>query len=241
MATICVINPVTTRELLEESRREFSQAARDDTEFVHHLLDEGPVSIESEYDEALALPGLLERVQEAQFAGVDAIIINCASDPGLDAARELSSIPVIGVAQAAFSLATVLAQKFSVIAILERDIPDLDRMFRIYGVLDRVASVRPIHIPVLALFGDHEAAVEATTRAAMEAVQEDGAEAVTVDCTGLSHVLAETRRRLQDQGVDVPLIDPIQAAVALAESLVAMGLSHSKRTWPDPPEKQPLP
>ncbi len=237
MTRIRVITPVTTPELLPEAKREFALAARPDTDVSHVLLERGPASIESEYDEAMALPDILRHVEAAQTDGSEAIIINCASDPGLDAAREISGIPVVGVAEAAFSLATVLSQRFSVIAILERDLPDLDRMFRVYGVLDRIASVRPIGIPVLSLFGDHEAAVEATTEAALAALREDGAEAITVDCTGLSGVLAEVRTRLTEAGFEVPVIDPIAAAVALAESLHAMGLSHSKRTWPLPPAK----
>ena len=232
-----IVNPVITRELLAESERAFGGVARQGTELSHVLLERGPASIESEYDEAIALPDTLRRVQEAQADGMDAVIINCASDPGLDAARELSSIPVIGVAQAAFSLATVLAQKFSVVAILERDIPDLDRMFRLYGMLDRVASVRVMQMPVLELFKDQKKAVRATTDAALLALREDGAEAITFDCTGLTGIVTEIKSNLAAEGFEVPVIDPVAASMKLAESLVELNLCHSKLTYPDPPKK----
>ena len=220
------------------SEREFGGAARQGTELSHVMLERGPASIESEYDEAMALPDTLRQVQKAQADGTDAIIINCASDPGLDAARELSSIPVVGVAQAAFSLATVLAQKFSVVAILERDIPDLDRMFRLYGVLDRVASVRVMDMPVLELFKDRKKAICAMTDAALLALREDRAEAITFDCTGLSGIVTEIKSNLAAEGFEVPVIDPVAASMKLAESLVELKLCHSKLTYPDPPEKE---
>jgi len=234
---IRVITPVTTREVLAECAQEYALSAGSGTQLSHVLLEHGPVSIESEYDEALALPGLLAEVRKAETEGMQAIIINCASDPGLDAARELASIPVIGVAQAAFALTTQLAQRFSVIAILERDRPDLDRMFRLYGVLDRVASVRVMDMAVLELFREHDKAIRAMTQAALLALREDGAEAITFDCTGLSAIVPEVRRRLVAEGFDVPVINPVSAAVKLAEGLVELGLCHSKLTYPDPPRK----
>ena len=235
---IRIITPVITEEVLAESRREFGAVARADTELSHVIIARGPASIESEYDAAMALPDTLRQVEKAQADGVDAVIINCASDPGLGAARELASIPVIGVAQAAFSLATVLAQKFSVVAILQRDIPDLDRMFRIYGVLDRVASVRVMNIPVLDLFGDREKTVRAMTDAALLALTQDRAEAITFDCTGLSGMAEDIKSNLAAEGFNVPVIDPVAASVKLAESLVELRLCHSKLTYPDPPRKK---
>ncbi|SVC30054.1 uncharacterized protein METZ01_LOCUS282908 [marine metagenome] len=223
---------------MPEQERDFGSVARKDTELSHVMLEHGPVSIESEYDEAIALPGILKQVAIAESEGMDAIIINCASDPGIDAARELVSIPVIGPAQAAFSLATILSQKFSVIAILERDIPDLDRMFRLYGIHDKVASVRVMDIPVLDLFKDRDKAIDAMTSAALLTLREDHTEAITFDCTGLTGIVADVKSNLLQEGFDVPVIEPVASAVKLAESMVDLGVSHSKLTYPDPPQKK---
>jgi len=223
---------------MPEQERDFGSVARKDTELSHVMLEHGPVSIESEYDEAIALPGILKQVAIAESEGMDAIIINCASDPGIDAARELVSIPVIGPAQAAFSLATILSQKFSVIAILERDIPDLDRMFRLYGIHDKVASVRVMDIPVLDLFKDRDKAIDAMTSAALLTLREDRTEAITFDCTGLTGIVADVKSNLLQEGFDVPVIEPVASAVKLAESMVDLGVSHSKLTYPDPPQKK---
>ena len=68
----------------------------------------GPASIESHYDEALAVPGLLEQIALGEAEGVDAYVVACFGDPGLDAARELARGPVIGIAEAAMHAAALL-------------------------------------------------------------------------------------------------------------------------------------
>ena len=238
MRRIRVITPVITESVLEESEQSYAEYASSRTELSHVILQRGPASVESEYEEALALPDLLRQVKLANDDNMDAVIIDCASDPGLEAAREISTIPVIGVAQASFSLATMLAQRFSVIAILERDLPDMDRLFRQYGILDRVASVRLIDIPVLDLFQDHEGTTQAATEAALRSIHEDRAEAITFNCTGLSGVVRGVEENLIASGYHVPVIDPVAAGVKMAEGLVDLGLCHSKVTFPIPPEKK---
>ncbi|RKL56161.1 aspartate/glutamate racemase family protein, partial [Acinetobacter baumannii] len=61
----------------------------------------GPATIESYYDEALSAVGVLEEIHQGEFVGVDAYIIACFGDPALYAAREITSAPVIGIADAA--------------------------------------------------------------------------------------------------------------------------------------------
>jgi allantoin racemase len=110
-------------------------------------------------------------------------------------------------------------------------------MFRLYGVLDRVASVRVMDMPVLELARQRDKAIDAMTDAALLALRQDRAEAITFDCTGLSSMVPTIKQRLADAGFDVPVINPVAAAMKLAEGLVELGLCHSKLTYPDPPRK----
>ncbi len=234
---IRVIVPVTTETFVAETDVAYRAAARPDTVITTVGLDRGPASIECDYEEALAVPDVLAKVRRAAEEGADAVVIDCMMDPGLDAARELVSIPVVGPVQASFHLAAMLAYRFSVVTILERDLPLLDRLFRKYGVAEKVASVRVINVPVLEL--DDEARVAtAATEAAAQAVREDGAHAIVFGCTGMRGVTEAVAQALAEQGLAVPVINPSVAALKLAESLVDMGLSHSKRTYSAPPEKE---
>src|SRR4051795_6421317 len=75
----------------------------------------GPASIESHYDEALSVPGLLTEIAAGERDGVDGYVLACFGDPGLDAARELATGPVLGIAEAAMHVAALLGRGFSVV------------------------------------------------------------------------------------------------------------------------------
>ncbi len=233
-----VIVPVTTKEFVAATGPQYAAAARPDVEISVVGLDRGPASLESDYEDALAVPDILAKVRAADAEGMDAVIIDCMADPGLAPARELASIPVIGPAQAAMHLAAILAHRFSVMTVLERDIPLIDRLARLYGLEGNLASVRPVNIPVLELDRDRERLMGALVEQSARAVVEDGAHILLFGCTGMSGLAQQVEQALAELGCTVPVIDPSLAALKLAEGLADMSLSHSKRTYPPPPPKE---
>jgi len=235
---IRVIVPVTTKEFVAATWPQYAVAARPDTEISVVGLDRGPASLESDYEDALAVPDILARVRAAEAEGMGAVIIDCMTDPGLAPARELASIPVVGPAQAAMHLAAILAHRFSVMTVLERDIPLFDRLARLYGLEGNLASVRPVNIPVLELGRDRERLMGALVEQSARAVLEDGAHILVFGCTGMMGSAQQVEQALAERGCAVPVIDPSLAALKLAEGLVDMGLCHSKRTYPPPPPKE---
>ncbi len=237
---IRVIAPVTTRSFLGPTEQIYVAGARPDSEISVVGLDRGPASLESDYEDALAVPDLLNKVRAAEREGADAVVIDCMADPGLRPARELVSIPVIGAAQASMHLAAILAHRFSVATILERDIPLIERRARLYGLRDKFASARPVNIPVLELHQDRDRLLEALIRESAKAVLEDGAQAIVFGCTGMRGLARGVQGGLAQRGCEVPVIDPSLAALKWAESLVETRLAHSKRTYPHPPEKEIL-
>jgi len=228
---IRVIIQTLPYETVDATQALFAAAARSEVEISVVCLDKGPSSIESDYEEAMAVPDILTKVRTAEAEGVDAVIIDCMADPGLSPARELASIPVIGPAQAAMHLAAMLGHRFSVIAVLERDIPPIGRQARLYGLERELASVRLVNIPVLNLDNDCERLVGALAEQATRAVTADGAHVIVLGCTTMMGLARQVEMALAERGYVVPVIDPGVAAVKLAEGLVDMKLAHSKRTY----------
>src|SRR5215470_15486805 len=111
----------------------------------------GPPSIEGAYDDAFAVPGLLARIAEGEAAGAAAHVIACFDDTGLEAARALSLAPVVGIGEAGFHLATLLAHRFAVVTTLSRSVPVIENNLLRYGLERRCARVRATDVPVLAL------------------------------------------------------------------------------------------
>jgi allantoin racemase len=231
-----VVTPITTKGFM--CADDFAQIVRPDTILSHVDLDHGPPSIESEFDEMLAAPETVARIIEAERDGMDAVVINCMGDPGMLAGREAVSIPVIGPCEATMHVASMLGHTFSVITVLKHLRPLFENRAAVYGLRDKLASVRAVEIPVLELESDRERLVRALSDEAVQAIEHDGAHVMIFGCTGMLGAAEAVERELATRGYEhVPVIDSMVWAIKLTEAMVDMGLRHSKRTWPFPPQK----
>ena len=230
-----LITPIVTRGV--RTLDDVEPLVRDGLSITHSLLDRGPSSIESRFDEALALPDTVKRALQAEINGASAIVIDCMGDPGLHACREAVSIPVLGAGQTAMHLAGLLGHRFAFITVLDRIRPLVEDLIAAYGLGEKYASFGAVDIPVLELTRDAQALNAALTERAVASIEGDGVDVVVLGCTGFLGCAQAMRTSLLALGHDVPVIDPIPAAVLLAEALVKAGLSHSKRAFPMPGSK----
>ncbi len=218
-----VVNPNTTASMTVKIAAAARVAAASGTEIVAATSAEGPVSIEGFFDGALSLPGLLAAILTAERAGVDAHVIACFDDTGLDAARSLAEAPVVGIGEAAYHLAALVSGEFSVGTTLARSIPVLEQNLRRYGLMARCASVRAAGVPVLALEQADGAARARISDEIAPALREDRAEAIVLGCAGMADLAASLAA---EHGV--PVIEGVGAAVKLAEALAGLRLRTSK-------------
>lgn len=233
---IRIVVPICHDTFNDEALREFSQYASPGTEISIANIAEGPRSIESEYEEAMSVPGILAQAQEAERDGCDAVISDCFGDPGVRACRELVDIPVIGPAEASFLLAAGLGHRFTIVTVLPSVVPMIEHLVQAAGVTSKLASVRSIDIPVLGLT-DIEAMKKALYREMVAAIEQDGAHVLVLGCTGMMGVAEELQAQLREAGFEIPVVSPTAAAVRLAETLFALGLRHSRATYTQPKSK----
>jgi allantoin racemase len=230
---IRVVIPICHPTFNDETLREFTRYASPGTEISVANITEGPRSIESEYEEAMSVPGILSRVQQAERDGCDAVISGCFGDPAVRPARELVDIPVIGPAEASVLLAAGLGQRFSVVTVLKSVVPMIEHLVDAAGLSSRLASVRTIDIPVLDL-QDIQAMRKALHREMLAAVEEDDAHVLVLGCTGMMGVAEGLQAKLHDDGIHSPVVSPAAAAVRLSETLVRLGLCYSRLTYMKP-------
>jgi len=230
---IQVINPNTTASMTALIGRSARAAAGPGTGVVAVHPDMGPASIESHYDEALAVPGLLRQVAAGETAGAGGHVIACFGDPGLDAAREVAHGPVVGIAEAGMRTATHLGRSFGVVTTLQRTTARAWELAGRYGVREQCRTVRAVEIPVLALESD-PAARSRIAAECEDVVATEGCDAVVLGCAGMADLAAELTVR-----VKVPVVDGVAAAVATVEGLVRLGLSTGKRGEFAPPPPKP--
>jgi allantoin racemase len=219
---LLIVNPNTTASMTRKVGEAARAVAAATTTILAVNPDFGPESIEGYFDEAFAVPGLLAEMRKE--ANADAVIIACFDDTGLDAARCCTDAPVIGIGEAAFHMASLIAGTFSVVTTLSRSIPAIEHNLVRYGLASRCARVRASEVPVLDLERPGSDARGKITAEIARAIEADGAEAIVLGCAGmadLAHALT------LEHGL--PVLDGVTAAVKLAEGLVGLGLKTSKR------------
>lgn len=216
---ILVINPnsndeVTTgfSEVLDALRLE------DGPEIECLTLTEGPFGIETQEDvESVTLP--LRRIV-VERSDVDAFVIACYSDPGITVCREATGTPVFGIQESGVLAAMSRGERFGVIALGPQSIKRHLRYIRQLGLESRLAAERPLHLSVEA--AEQADAYPRVLEVARELVEQDGADVLLLGCAGM------TRHRLPLEGdLCVPVIDPVQMAVAQALTAVLLDVGSS--------------
>jgi len=231
---VFVINPNTSEAFTAQIHQELEAIKRPETELTVVNPQHGPVSIESVRDETLAGPHLLELVQRANDEGYDVILLACFADPGLDAAKEVSRIPVIGIEEASLHLAAMLGHKFSITTGFRTRVPVREWHARLRGVDAAYASTLVMNMSVLDMHDKPDEAKARILELGRRAVEEEGTEVIVLGCAGLAGYAADIEREL-----GVVVIDPTAVAFKIAEAIAELGLRHSKvGRFAFPPDKE---
>lgn len=222
--TIHVINPNSSIHVTDGIDRAIDpMRAASPVPIACHTLDEGPPGIETQAHVDGVVAPLLARAATLE-EDASAFVIACYSDPGLAAMREQSMRPVIGIAEASILTAMTLGQRFGILSILSRSIPRHMRYIGAMGVMERLAGDRPLELGVA------ELAQEDRTFARLKEVgtalrDGDGADVLILGCAGMTAF----RAALED-ALDVPVVEPCQAATALAIGRVALERTRQEKT-----------
>lgn len=220
---IRVINPNTTASMTAKIGEAAKAAAAPGTLIEAVQPSFGAPSIEGHHDDVWAAAGVAEQVRLGEAAGADAHVIACFGDPGLHGARELARGPVIGVAEAAFHFASIVATGFSVVTTLTRTCVIAEHLVLQYGFERRCRGIHGTDIAVLELEDPASDAYRRILEASRQALARDRSGAIVLGCAGM----ADLCRRLQGE-LGVPVVDGVASAVKLAEGLVSLGLGTSK-------------
>ena len=229
---IKVINPNTTASMTATIEKSARAVAGRETLLEVVTSPMGPTAIESHYDEALSVPGIVTEVLAGERAGVDGYVIACFGDPGLEAARELTTAPVLGIAQAAMHVAAVLGRGFSVVTTLERSCGSARDLALRYGFERHCLGVHACDIPVLDLETD-PAAFDRIVRACRAAVRTDGCDVLVLGCAGMADLCAQV-----SGAIGLPVVDGVASATLMVESMARLGLrTSSSGEFAPPPAK----
>jgi len=230
---ILTVNVNTTETMTAGIADAARRVAAPGTEIIGLTPRYGAESCEGNVESYLAAVAVMDAVRNYD-GEYDAVIQAGYGEHGREGLQELLDVPVVDITDAAASTAMFLGRSYSVVTTLDRAVPLIEDRLIASGLFDRCASVRSSGLGVLELESDPDRAVEAIVAEAKKAVFEDRAEVIVLGCGGM----AELEPRVREQ-CGVPVVDGVQAAVKIAESLVAQGLFTSKvRTYAPPRPKR---
>lgn len=206
MGNILVINPNSSRAVTRSMEACLEPLFDRRHEIRCIELAKSPPGIETDQHVDEVIPHLIQAVCGAS---ADAIVVSCFSDPGIDAVRAAASVPVTGIAEAAYLAALGLGARFGIVSLGPSSIARHRRYLEKLNLQARLAGDRSIDMTIAELVATD--VVDRVSAIAAQLRDEDGADVIILGCAGLGSY----REALQDR-LRLPVVDPVQAGVALA-------------------------
>ena len=214
---ILIINPNRDLEMTIAIQETAGSFVEKDIQVVSVHTPDAPKFIETYEDQIKAAPGMIKLIRENEKE-YDGFIVACHCDPNLDAMKEITDKPVVGIGEASMKLASMLGHSFSVISMTEQSIPNKEALIRKYHLQDVLASVRApedIHKNLK----EEEKYLET----AKLAILEDKAEVIVLGCAGMTGMDKRLEKKL-----GVPVLDGVVSALIILIGLIKHDLSTSK-------------
>jgi allantoin racemase len=216
MQHILLLNPNSSAKMTVDIRGTVSGLTIPDLEITVVKMEQSPAVLESFTDYTLAGREIINYVKnigqkECQYDGV---LLACFGDPCLYALKEISGVPVIGIAEAAFSMALLMGFKFSILAASSKAKPMMEFLVKSYGLEGRLASVEAFDLHIADFINDKDILRESVRKVSARAIAK-GAEVLILGCAGMT-MLGDELGTL----AGVPVLDPIVTGVAMLNAVL---------------------
>ncbi|MBL8381738.1 MAG: hydrogenase expression protein HupH [Burkholderiales bacterium] len=234
MHKVLVIVPFPMAEEQLALRRAQMQAVRlgPDLRFDFRPVRAAPSNYVSAADMILADVGILEAGLAAQAEGYAAVCIDTMSDSGLAGLRSMLDIPVIAPGRASMLTALMLGERFSILTMWSRWKHLYTKPLGELGIAHKCASIRALDVAPdnrALLSGKEDDIFPLLEEAGRRAIEDDGADVLLLGSTTMHQAHAHLAARLP-----VPVINPGPLTYKLAELALGLGLTHSRRAYPQP-------
>lgn len=212
MRKILLINPNSSEKMTTDIKDTVLQMQLPGIEITTVNMQRAPEMLESFGDYTRASYEVMEYLQNSN--GNDGVLLACFGDPGLFALKEVAKVPLVGIAEASFSMALLLGYKFSIIAASQKAQPMMEQLVQSYGLENRVASVETLNLPIKEFLHNKELLQVALLNSGRRAINK-GAEVLILGCAGMTMLGDETERIL-----GLPVINPIKAGVVSLDAII---------------------
>lgn len=218
---LLLINPNTTARVTDRLVQHARGLAGPQIEIVGATGRFGARYISSRAAAAIASHAAVDAFAE-HSEGADAVCLACFGDPGLGALKELSPVPVIGMAEASCHAAAMMGRCFSIVTGGALWGPMLKEFVAALGFAERLASIRTIALTGDEIARDPDASLPILADACARCAREDGADVVILG----GAALVGMAERLADR-VPAPLLCSASAAIAMTLAVARIGRAET--------------
>ena len=177
--------------------------------------------------------GILKKVQQAIKDDFDGILIHCGGDFAVTEARNMADIPVFGGMEASVHIASMLADRFGIITSLQRFVPMKERLVKLYGVSDRVVSVKAVDMHYDEHLQTKKELEKKFIEVAREQIEQGAQLIVPAELLILVALGLGAADRLS-QKLGIQVLDSNAVTFKFLEMLANLKVRYSKEAFPSP-------
>ena len=221
---ICIINPYAT----DKSNAKLKQCVSEVIDKNSTVYINQNSNLEDYYSYYLETANVSKIVKEIESNNSsDAFIIACYEDTGIDVIRKITSRPVIGIGEAAFYTANIIANKFSIITNLSASHEALKNNLIKYDLDHKCVSLNSIEVPILDMETMSKSNIKKLENEINRTICEDKPEAIIITSPGILNLT-----KIFSDRFNIPIVEGVTAAATLLENLSKQGFKIKKFTEP---------
>jgi len=213
---LLLLNPNTSDGVTVLIDRAARAAAAPQTEITSITAPRGVPYIATRAEAVIGGAVALEMLAECHQE-YDAAVIAAFGDPGLGGARELFSLPVIGLAEAGMLTACMLGRRFSIVTFAQALAPWYEECVEWHGLRGRCGGISTLDGKFAAIDSVQDEKQDQLVELVHEAIERHDTDVIVL----AGAPLAGLAEKIADR-VPVPVIDCVAAAVKQAEALAAL-------------------
>jgi allantoin racemase len=179
---------------------------------------------------ALIAPVMTRAAIDAEARGFDAVVPYGTLDLGVEEAKHAVRIPVVGPGRAGVHAAATLCERFAIVCYDVAHVVMFTKLLRFWRVESWVTGIHPVEVIVTDMQASRDRLRERFVEVSRDAVGREGAQVIVP--LGMTMVPVTFAAADLAADIGVPVVDPLAAAMRLAEMLAATGTTNSRAAYP---------
>ena len=217
---ICILNPYASKKSNEKLKLTAEKVIAQGSSIYVDDLDLSVIDF-NQHHEAANISDLIKKVENNKSS--DAFIVASFEDIGVDTIRKITSKPIVGIGEACFYIANIIANRFSIITNISQTHEAIKNNLIKYDMDHKCVSLKSIEVPILDMETMSKSNIRKLDIEIQRTISEDKPEAIILTSAGISDLT-----KTFSEKYNLPFIEGISAAISLTQQLINQGIKIKK-------------